>query len=342
MKSRLFLILGLALLAAGPAMTVRAWAAPPEAGPGDKVEEPDWLTKPDGAETLKYYPDIVSDRSISGSVVLNCLISDRGKVESCEIERESPYGLGFGDASIKLLKAKGWFKPRKINGKAVESEVKVPFSIESPTIGAEYVIFQPLFTRTPSFEDMLKAWPDGSDLPEQVVVLRCSLRSSGSVSKCISAGQAPGPFLDAARSLKGKFEARLTDKERQMYADADILISLRFVNPASVEGRSLAVKDPHWVTTLNADKVLAVYPQKAAEAGIRSGRGVADCLVAADGKLTDCKVAREKPSDMGFGASAVAIAQLMQMNPWTLKGRPVVGGRVRLPIDFNLADEPVQ
>ena len=337
MKTRLFSILAFALLAAGPAL-----AAPPEPRPGDKVEEPDWRRKPDGEDMIKYYPDTVTDRRISGSVVLDCKITAFGIVDSCVIEQESPYGLGFGEASIKLLKDRGAFTPMRINGKAVEGQVSVPFTIMSPTLGADYVIFQPLFTKTPSFEDMLKAWPEGSDAAEQVVVLRCSLRASGSVSECISAGKAPGEFVEAAKSLKGRFEARLTDKERLIYADSDILISLRFINPASVEGQSLAVKDPNWVTTINAEKVLAVYPQKAAEAGVTSGRGVADCLVAADGKLTDCKVAREKPGDMGFGASAVAIAQLMQMNPWSLKGRPVVGGRVRLPIDFNLAAEPVQ
>lgn len=334
MKTALFSALAAALL-----MTGSAFAAPPEPGPGDKVEEPDWNRKPEGEDIVKYYPDIVLDRSISGSVVLNCKITAGGLVDSCEIERESPFGLGFGEASVRLLKDKGSFKPRRINGKAVEGEVKVPFTIISPTVGASYVIFQPLLSRAPSFEDMTAAWPQGSDLPEQVVVLRCSLRANGSLSGCINAGKAPPEFADAARSLKDRFEARLTDKERQLYANSDILLSFRFVNPASIEGRSTTVKDPHWVTTINPEKVLAVYPQKAAEVGITSGRGVADCLVGPDGKLVDCKVARSRPADMGFGESAVAIAELMQMNPWSLKGRPVIGGRVRLPIDFNLADD---
>ena len=142
-----------------------------------------------------------------------------------------------------------------------------------------------------------------------------------------------------AKRLKDRFKVRLTEEEAIRYANSDVLVSLRFVNPASVEGRAVAVKDPNWVTTINAEKVLAVYPAKAAEAGVRSGRGVADCLVGPDGRLTDCKAAREKPAEMGFGPSAVAVAQLMQMNIWSLKGRPVVGARVKLPIDFNLADE---
>lgn len=329
----------LATILAGLAMSGAALAQTGAQTPADVVEEPDWLTNPSGADVISYYPDLVTDRSISGSVVLDCKLSATGRVDSCTIQQESPYGLGFGDASIRLLKDKGRFRPKKVNGRPVEGEVTVPFTIKSPTLGANYVIFQPLFARAPSFEDMLRAWPEGSDAAEQVVVLRCSLRASGAVSQCQSAGRAPDVFIDAAKALKDRFEVRLTDRERALYANADTLISLRFINPASIEGRSQAVKDPHWVTTINAEKVLAVYPRQAAEAGVTSGRGVADCLVAPDGKLTDCRVAREKPADMGFGASAVAIAQLMQMDPWSLKGRPVVGGRVRLPIDFSLAPE---
>ena len=39
-------------------------------------------------------------------------------------------------------------------------------------------------------------------------------------------------------------------------------------------------------------------------------------------------------------AQAVAIAGVMQMNPWTDDGRPVDGARIRLPINFTQAEEP--
>lgn len=334
MKASLLSLALAGLLFAGPVA-----AQLPEPGPGDVVEEIDWLAKPDPREVMNYYPDRILDRRMSGRVVLICQIDVRGRATSCETDQESPWGLGFAESSARFVVEKGLFKPRRINGKAVPGEARIPLTIMSPTMGAEYVIFQPLFSRAPTFEEMAAAWPTSSDRAEQVVVLRCSLRASGDLAECLNAGRAPDEFVAAAKRLKDRFKVRLTEEESIRYANSDVLVSLRFVNPASVEGRAVAVKDPNWVTAINAEKVLAVYPAKAAEAGVRSGRGVADCLVAPDGKLVDCKVGRERPADMGFGASAVAIAQLMQMNPWSLKGRPVIGARIKLPIDFNLAEE---
>jgi outer membrane biosynthesis protein TonB len=343
MRSRLLLALAAVLvsgaLATGSAAFGQTGAQALEPEPGDVVETVDWLVKPDPAEVLRYYPDRILDRRMSGKVMLNCTINAKGRATACETLSESPWGLGFAEASSRFVVERGLFNPKRINSKAVESQAKVPFSIMSPTMGARYVIFQPLFSQAPTFEEVAAAWPTESDLPEQVVVLRCELRASGDLSDCINAGKAPDPFVAAAKRLKDQFKVRLTAEEAIRYANSDVLVSLRFINPASVEGQAVAVKDPNWVTTINAEKVLAVYPAKAAEAGVRSGRGVADCLVAPDGKLTDCRVAREKPADMGFGASAVAIAQLMQMNTWSLKGRPVVGARIKLPIDFNLSEE---
>ncbi|WGM37194.1 TonB family protein [Caulobacter sp. NIBR1757] len=332
MKTRLFLLFVLTL-SAGPALAQT---------PADIVEKPQWLAKPEGDDIVRYYPDIALDRSISGRVVLSCTISAKGRVTTCETLQETPWGLGFAEASIRVLIDKALFKPGKVNGKPVESTVRIPFSVQSPTPGARYVIYQPIYARAPTWEEVNAAWPKESDAPEATVVLRCSLRASGSLAACMSAGRAPDAFVGAAKRLTDKFEVRLSEDEAIKFANSDVLISLHFLNPASIEARTVSVKDPFWITTVKPEKVLSVFPAQAAEAGIKSGRGVADCLVAPDGKLTDCKVAREKPDGMGFGASAVAIAQLMQMNPWNTKGRPVVGARVKLPIDFNLADEAAQ
>ena len=333
MKTRLFTILALSLLAGAPALAQQ---------PADIVEKPEWRSKPESAEITKYYPDTALDRSISGRTVLSCKISPQGRVTACETLSETPWGLGFAEASTRVLIDKALFKPGKVNGKPVESTIRIPFSVQAPTAGARYVIYQPIYSKAPSWEEMNAAWPSESDAVEATVVLRCSLRASGSLAACMSAGRAPDAFVGAAKRLKDKFEVRLDEEEAIKFANSDVLVSFHFLNPASIEGRAMTVKDPFWITTVKPEKVLSVYPPQAAEAGIKSGRGVADCLVAADGKLIDCKVAREKPGDMGFGASAVTIAQLMQMNPWSAKGRPVVGARVKLPIDFNLADEAAQ
>lgn len=323
-----------------PGLLLAPLAASAQTAAGEVVKEPSWRINPSREDAVKYYPEMVTDRSISGRVELDCHVAATGRITDCETLREVPYGLGFADASERLLIAKGLFNPKTVNGKAVESRVTVPFTIASPSNGARYVIYEPVFETAPGFEEMTAAWPQDADGEEAIVVLRCSLRANGALSDCVAAGKTTDGFAAAAKRLSSRFRVKVNQAEAVRFANSDVLIPIRLLSPASPEGRKVAVKDPRWITTVKAEKVLAVYPPKAAEAGVRSGRGVADCLVAPDGKLTDCKIAREKPEALGFGASAVAIAQLMQMNPWSDTGRPVTGARIKLPIDFNLSEDP--
>lgn len=307
--------------------------------PPDIVEKPDWRAKPGGADIARAYPSSLADRSISGRAKLTCRIGLDGRARDCQVVQEGPWGLGFGEAAIRLAE-RSLFYPQKVNGKPVDGgEMTVAFQFASPSPGARYVIYQPVFSRAPSFAEMSAAWPTGMDGDDGLAALRCSLRANGELAACDVVRQSNGGFGKAAKGLIDRFQLKLSPEEAVKYANSDVLIGFHFLNPASIEGRTLSVKDPNWITTVNPEQVLSVYPALAAEAGVKSGRGVADCLVAADGRLTDCKVAREKPDGMGFGASALAIAQLMQMNPWSDKGRPVAGARIKLPIDFNLAEE---
>jgi TonB family protein len=308
--------------------------------PADVVEAPSWRSKPSGEDVNRYYPAGSLDRSLSGKVVLRCKVGLDGRARDCAVASEGPWGLGFGEAGKRLIEAKSVFHPGKVNGKPVDgAEMTIPLVFNSASPGARYVIYQPVWARAPDFAAMTAAWPAGKDGTEGHAVLRCSLQPDGSLDGCNVAGQSDGAFGRAAKGLVDRFQVRLTAEESARYDNSDVMVAFRFFNPASIEARTIAVKEPTWITTVKPEAVLAVYPAQAAEAGVKSGRGVADCLVAPDGKLTDCKVAREKPENLGFGASAVAIAQLMQMNPWTDKGRPVAGARIKLPIDFNLADE---
>lgn len=308
--------------------------------PPDIVETPSWRARLDPADIAEAYPAGLSDRSISGRVKLTCKIGLNGRARDCVVVQEGPWGLGFGQAAIQLVERRALFNPQKVNGKPVDGgEMPLSFTFSSPSPGARYVIYQPVFARAPDFAEMTAAWPAGQDGDDGVAVLRCSLQAGGELAGCKTLDQSGDGFGKAARGLAGRFQVKLTPEEAAKFAKSDVLVGFHFLNPASIEGRALTVKDPTWITTVNPEKVLSVYPAKAAETGVTSGRGVADCLIAPDGKLTDCKVAREKPADMGFGASAVAIAGLMQMNPWSEKGRPVAGARIKLPIDFNLAPE---
>lgn len=305
---------------------------------------PDWLTPPSGEAMAKYYPDEAIDRSVSGRVVLVCLTRLDTRVEGCEVVEEAPIGMGFGDAALRMAKAEFRLKPATENGKPVAgSSVRLPLNWIAPMPNARAVIFKAIWAEAPSYADVEAAWPaEAGDLAEGRAVLRCRVKADGSLANCGIAGQTPkgAPFGAAARALVDKFRLRMTPEEAEKLTTADVAISFHFFNPSTPQGRARKVVSPEWVRQIDPAKVIALFPSTAADKGITQGVGVADCLVRPDGVLADCKVAREAPEGLGFGASAVVLAGLLQVNPWTPDGRPSHGVRIKLPITFNLAPEP--
>lgn len=301
----------------------------------------DWLSPPSADMLARYYPDEAVDRSVSGRVVLQCMVGLEGRPKDCDVESEAPVGMGFSDAALRMAAKEFRFKPEIRAGQPVESQIRVPLQFYAPTFGSRAIVTRAVWTEAPSFEDIAAAWPvEAGDLPEGRSVLRCAVHSTGKLRNCTIAGQVPkgSPFGGAARQLVDKFQLSMAPDEARKYSAADIAISFHFFNPATPAGQGKRVLKPDWIRQIDPEKVVALYPETAAEKGVATGVGVADCLVRADGALTDCKVAREDPVGLDFGSSAVLAASVARLNPWTLDGRPVAGARIRLPIQFNLAD----
>ncbi|MDB5470918.1 MAG: hypothetical protein JWR84_2478 [Caulobacter sp.] len=329
MKPASLIALALSLLLASSAI-----AAPPAS------EEARLAANPMDSDLMDAFPEKARGQNIMAQVTMRCTIDAAGKARRCETLKEDPYGLGFGEAGTGLMERKGRFKPRRIDGQAVDGgqvEVSVhiwprPGRKASPLLHSE-----PVWASVASFEDMAAAWPAGQPGDEAVVVLRCTMRSAGDLKNCLAINGAEKASVDAARSLSDRFRVRLTRDEASFYAGWDVILSLRLLNPAGPAAADRRVTAPDWTTFPDERALQAVYPARAASAGIRSGRGVADCLVAADGSLTDCRVAGERPDSLGFGEASLQVASQMKLGLWSADGRPTVGSRIRLPIDFNQA-----
>ena len=94
------------------------------------------------------------------------------------------------------------------------------------------------------------------------------------------------------------------------------------------------ITNPTWLKKPGARDFERFYPARALERE-KGGRVVLNCTVGADGRI-DCAVASESPEGWGFGEAAKQISRSFQMSPQTVNGQPTAGGRISVPITFQL------
>ena len=174
-------------------------------------------------------------------------------------------------------------------------------------------------------------------------MLRCRVWVDGGLNSCETLDEEPkGKAFDrAARSVAGRFRMQTT---KMMFKDARPVyasVRIRLIDPKSAEFQSRRVSQPTWIRSADAATLAAAFPAAAAASGVKTGRGVASCVIDAGGALADCRPMAADPSDIGFSQAAAKVASGMRMNPWTDGGGPVDGATVEVPISFNLMPAPV-
>jgi hypothetical protein len=91
---------------------------------------------------------------------------------------------------------------------------------------------------------------------------------------------------------------------------------------------------PAWERQPAMAQVSRLYPQALLDAG-GGARVVVECVAAPDGVLANCHAVHDPRPGLGVAEAALAIVAYFRLKPLDQAGVPVVGRRIRIPINLR-------
>jgi protein TonB len=61
-----------------------------------------WVSEPSQSEFKRAFPEKADRKGVGGKAVLQCVFTAAGRLSRCVVASETPAGLGFGEAALKL------------------------------------------------------------------------------------------------------------------------------------------------------------------------------------------------------------------------------------------------
>jgi TonB family protein len=312
----------------------------------------DWLKKPSSGDLMAVWPADALRRSLGGKAVISCTVTVQGTLRACQIVSESPQGAGFGGAAVTLSR-QFLMRPAMKDGVPVETSVSIPINFPAPRpetgsylppkfdppLKRDRIYNRIPWKRAPSQADMLAAFPAKAraEKVSGTATLDCRLNKTGGISGCDILREAPQGFGfgAAARSLKDRFSGPLVDSTGETLASARVTLTFSF--PASaLDGATQGIGRPEWTVLPTMADFTAVIPDAARKAEVYNARVVMECQVAAEGALEGCLAQSETPAGLGYADAAIRLSPTFRLSVWTDEGLPTIGGKVRVPLRFDL------
>ena len=324
------------------------------------VTNPNWLRRPTADEIGSVWPAEALKRGLGGVARLKCEVDLQGLVQDCSVVSEDPTGFGFGGAALALT-PKFLFRPGTRDGAPVTASVIIPisFSMDAgglakdqprPPIGSHIPSRQPVgeefflvatvpWDRAPSSAEVAAAYPRDARPGTGAghVVLACRFSKTGDLKDCTTDVERPQwqGFAQAAKSLIPKFHLDPAAAEGTDVSKLRINLAIHFTPPGAQETR--LIDHPEWISAGESNGDL--FPDKAARAGLATGRAVLNCVADTAGRMAACQVTSEDPVGMDFGAAAVKTTAAVRINRWQANGEPADGAHVAFAVRLN-KDEP--
>lgn len=301
---------------------------------------PDWRKKPTAADLMSVWPAPVNHRYVDGEATIHCKVSPQGGLYDCLVVSQRPAGAGFGSAALALTPQFA-MKPATKGGKPVAYDgVTIPINFTgsrwmSSSVETTPVLSTVGWVSAPSYADVAAAFPKRARATSTGgrAVVACSIAKTGRLVNCSTLSEAPGGqgFGAAARKLATGFEAPIKLSGGRSTSGMLVQVPITFA-PEMMQAGDPVIGKPQWVALPTVEQIGQVMPPQ----GVGVVRVTLNCRVGAGGKVADCKAEKESPPGQGFATAALAMSAFFQMSLWTPEGLPTVGGRISIPIRYDL------
>ena len=90
-----------------PAAAAAPGACPPPGSANAQIviiTKPKWLYAPTGEDMINFYPHMEYTNQKNGKTLMDCAVTEKGKLDSCRILEDEKPGRGYDKASLKLAK----------------------------------------------------------------------------------------------------------------------------------------------------------------------------------------------------------------------------------------------
>jgi TonB family protein len=200
--------------------------------------KPDWLRKPTGQDVAAFFPKEAGRRGVSGTATIACKVVADGRLGDCEVIKERPAGLGFGEAALGLSKTFRMTPPPP--GQIGEQSVSIPFTFQAPRMATAQdgaPRYKPQWLRRPTEDELNAYYPEKAQDREigGSARLTCKVVEGGKLSGCMVTEETPVGlgFGEAALKLSKIF--RMTPPPPG--ATGEVTIPITFSVPPSLESR---------------------------------------------------------------------------------------------------------
>ncbi len=276
---------------------------------------------------------------MDGSATLFCRFGASGVLGACAVTKETPAGLGFGEAAKSLA---GKFAVRVDPTWGLGDEqfgVEVPIRLVSPDKPAmqDRLIGQPTWTVkfTPTAIAAFfppEALAKGLRTGRGVAV--CTVQAQGQLTDCHPGSAEPegAGFAEAAAKAASAMRMSPWTQDGGPVDGATVRVPIRLTvdePPADSAPGSVV-----WLRTPSGEDVLRVFPRQAL---VRKIAGQVDlrCRIMASGDLERCNVLDETPAGWGFGPAAQSLASQYRVS---MRGRlhPEAGSWITVPVPMAM------